>query len=130
MWKAPNRPRHEISQTYNDGIVQIYTAENRADPGYQPVEELRLKISLGYEEQRLGIHRAYLARQNLIRVERVIRVPLAGNVTTQDVAVTEDGQRYRIDLAQVAEGVYPPSVDLTLAVWEPRREETGYGDLV
>ena len=123
MWKAPNRPRHEISQTFNDGIVQIYTAENRADPGYQPVEELRLKISLRYEERRLGIQRDYLARQNQVRIERVLRVQRAGDVSNQDVAITEDGQRYRIDLVQVVEGVYPPSVDLSLVLWEQRREE-------
>ena len=34
-----------------------------------------------------------------------------------------DGQRYRIDLVQVVEGVYPPSVDLSLVLWEQRREE-------
>ena len=39
----------------------------------------------------------------------------AGNVTSQDVAITEDGRQYRIDLVQSVDEVYPPSVDLTLS---------------
>ena len=31
-----------------------------------------------------------------------------------DAVYTEDGEQYRIDLIQKAEGVYPPSEDLTL----------------
>lgn len=123
MWITPNRPRHEISQSYNDGIVNIFRAADRAEPGRQPVLQLTPKISLRYEERRLGIQRDYLARQNQVRIERVLRVQRAGDVTNQDVAITEDGQRYRIDLVQVVEGVYPPSVDLSLVLWEQRREE-------
>ena len=25
MWKAPNRPKHEITQAFNDGLVTICT---------------------------------------------------------------------------------------------------------
>lgn len=114
MWKAPNRPKHQISQSYNDGIVNIFRAADRAQPGYQPVAELTPKISLRYEERRVGIQRDYLARQNMIRIERVIRVQNTGNINNQDVAITEDGRRYRIDLVQTADGIFPPSVDLSL----------------
>ena len=48
-------------------------------------------------------------------MEKVVRVPKGPPVSTQDVAVTEDGRQYRIDLVQLAEGVWPPSLDLTLA---------------
>ena len=73
------------------------------------------KAVLRYEEQRLGIQRYYNAMQNQIQVERVIRVPRAGQITNQDVAETEDGQRYRIDLVQAVQDVWPPCLDLTLA---------------
>ena len=77
--------------------------------------KLTRKATLRYAERRLGIQRYYDALQNQIQVERVLRVPRAGNVTSQDVAITEDGRQYRIDLVQSVDEVYPPSVDLTLS---------------
>ena len=81
----------------------------------KPVEKLNLKVKLRYEEQRLGIQRYYSGRQNQAEIERVIRVPRAGKVSSQDVAITEDGHQYRIDMVQAAVDVYPACVDLTLA---------------
>lgn len=114
MWKAPNRPGNEITQTYNDGVVTIYAANNTAKPGYAPEVELIQKIRLPYSEQRLGIQRYYQGMQNQIEIERVIRVERFAHIDNQDVAETEDGRRYRVDLVQTALDVYPPSVDLTL----------------
>lgn len=114
IWKAPNRPNNQISQTFNDGIVGIYSVKDQALPGRKPQPIFTVKASLRYAEQRLGINRAYLARQNQVEVERVIRIPHTDNVSPQDVAITEDGKQYRIDLVQRADGVYPPSDDLTL----------------
>lgn len=116
-WKAPTRPRADngITQCYDDGIVKIYTVTDIAKPGYQPVPSLTLKCTLRYEEQRLGIQRYYSGQQNQIQIERVIRTPRYGDVNNQDVAVTEDGKQYRIDLVQNATEVYPPSIDITLA---------------
>ena len=115
MWKAPYRPNNQITQTFNSGFVKIYTVENTAAPGYKPVEKLVYKLTLHYEEQRLGIQRFYSGQQNQSQIERVVRVPRAGNVNNQNVAITEDGHKYRIDLVQTVMEVYPPSLDLTLA---------------
>ena len=115
MWKAPYRPSNQVSQSFADGLVKIYLVKDVAEPGYTPVEMLSFKISLRYDEQRLGITRFYSGQQNQSQIERVIRVPRAGNVSNQDVAITEDGHKYRIDLVQAVMDVYPPSVDLTLA---------------
>lgn len=114
MWKAPNRPNHEITQPYNDGVVIVYAAENVAKPGYAPKVELTPKVALPYAEQRLGIQRYYQGMQNQMEIERVIRVPKSIQVNSQDVAETEDGRKYRIDLVQNVLDVYPPSLDLTL----------------
>lgn len=116
-WKAPMRPRTDngVSQTYNDGLVAVYTVTDAARPGYQPVERLTKKAVLRYEERQLGLQRAYLAKQNQADVERVLRTPRLRGVSTQDVAVTEDGRQYRIDLVQSVADVWPPSMDLTLA---------------
>ena len=114
MWKAPNRPNHEITQPYNDGMVTVYAAENLAKPGYAPKVELNQKVTLPYAEQRLGIQRYYQGMQNQMEIERVIRVPKSVPVNSQDVAETEDGRKYQIDLVQNVLDVYPPSMDLTL----------------
>lgn len=113
MRKRPTRPSNEITQQYNSGVVKIYSTTNAAAPGYQP-KELHIPMGrLRYEEQRLGINRLYLSRQNQMEIQRVIRVPRRP-INTQDIAVTEDGLRYRIDTVQSVEGSYPPSLDLAL----------------
>lgn len=114
MWKAPNRPSGQISQTYNDGFVLVYGVEDEAEPGKKPVLKGVYKVKLSYEEQRLGIRRYYAGKQNQAQVERVIRTPRAGNVTSQDIVVTESGAKYRVDLVQVVLDVFPPSQDITL----------------
>lgn len=117
-WRAPTRPRdNEITQAHNDGVVKVYAVADAAKPGYQPVPQLVQppKAVLRYEEQRLGIQRYYAAQQNQIQVERVLRTPRYGQITNQDVAVTEDGRQYRIDLVQSVPDVWPASQDLTLA---------------
>ena len=49
-------------------------------------------------------------------------MPRAGPITNQDVAVTEDGRRYRIDLVQTVTDAYPPSLDLTLVKYDQGAE--------
>ena len=117
-WRAPTRPtENQITQVFDDGVVTVYAVTNAAAPGYQPKPQLMKppKAVLRYEEQRLGLQRYYEAMQNQIQVERVIRTPRHGKITNQDVAITEDGRQYRIDLVQTVQNVWPASQDLTLA---------------
>ena len=125
MWKAPNRPKGEVSQSYPDGIVTVYEQTDSAEPGYQPKPQIQKKITLRYEERRMGIQRYYAAAQNQQRIERVLRVPKTGKVSAQDIAVTQDKRQYRIELVQAVPDVYPPSVDLTLSRIEQIAEVTG-----
>lgn len=115
MWKAPYRAKGEVSQRYNDGVVRIYSVEDTAAPGYAPVETPTLKITLRYEERRLGITRYFSGQQNQLQIDRVLRVQRAGKITSQDIAVTEDGQNYRVNLVQSVPDVWPESMDLTLS---------------
>ena len=123
-WKSPCRPRSDgrVTQGFEDGIVTICTVEDAAKPGYQPKQQLAAKIKLRYEERRLGIQRYYEGRQNQAQIERVLRVPKAPNVSSQDIAVTEDGKQYRIDLVQATTDVFPESMDLTLLRIEQKYE--------
>lgn len=117
-WKKPNRPEHEISQSYNDGVVTIYSVTDEAEPGYQPREALTELAKLCYENRKLGIQRYYQGKQNQTEVKRVIRVPhMPQKITNRDKAVTEDGAEYRIDLVQLVPDVWPLSDDLTLAAY-------------
>ena len=130
-WKAPNRPAHEISQAYNDGLVSIMTVTDTASPGYAPVRTITMKHVLPFAERTVGVRRYYEAKQNQINVSRVIRVAAATGITTQDEAVI-GSDRYRIDLVQTVSGAYPPSVDLTLVLYaqgvqEPEEPEDGEG---
>ena len=121
-WKAPNRPVNEITQSFNDGVVTIYAFENAAPPGYRPAERLTRKVVLRYAEQRLGINRLYMSRQNQAEIERVLRVPRVESISNQDVAITESGKQYRIDYAQSVADVWPPSLDLSLTKVEQEYE--------
>ena len=96
MRQLPFRPGNEITQSFNDGLVAIYAVTDGAQPGRLPVPVLEKKLTLRYEERQLGIQRYYSARQNQVKIERVVRVPRTGRISTQDVAVTEDGRQYRV----------------------------------
>ena len=122
MWRAPNRPNHEITESYNDGVVNIYSVQDGAAPGYRPVPVLVLVKRMRYQERYLGINRLYSGRQNQVDIQRIVRVQKVPGVSNQNVAITEDGQQYRIDSVQDVIGAYPPSLDLTLATVEQEYE--------
>ena len=116
--RTPFRPRErdEITQTFNDGIVKIYTVTDGAASGYMPEPVLTEMVKLPYQERKLGIKRYYSAKQNMIHAERVIRVPRSEHfvINNQQIAETEDGDKHRIDLVQIVPDVYPPCQDITL----------------
>lgn len=118
MRQKPFRPGSEISQSYNSGIVTVYRVSDGAEPGFAPGPVLERKAVLRYEELRVGLNRYYDARQSQVQVEKVVRVPRGADISPQDVAVTQGGRQYRIDLVQLAQDVWPPSLDLTLAKTE------------
>lgn len=114
-WKSPNRPTHEISQSFNDGILNIFTVTDVAQPGYKPRLHLSPLVTLKYEERKLGIQRYYSGQQNQTEISRVLRVPQPPHeITNTMIAATEKSTQYRIRLVQMVRDVYPPCYDLTL----------------
>lgn len=111
--KTPFRPGSEITQTYNDGIAKIYTVSDGAKVGYQPELNAALAYVLSFSERVLGINRLFLGRQNRVEISKVLRIPRV-NVSALDVVQLHDGKWYSIDSVQSVEGVYPPSLDLSL----------------
>lgn len=115
MRKQPTRKNHEISQTYNSGILTVCAVQDAASPGYAPVKKLSWKVELRFEEIQLGLTRYYSALQNNVRVERVVRCLYRPEVSPQDVVITVDGRQYRIELVQKLQNIWPLSMDLTLS---------------
>ena len=123
MRKTPFRASNEITQTYNSGTVKIYSVTDGAKPGYQPKKKLPdvPKYTLQFEERALGIKRIYMSRQAQAEIVKVIRVPRV-DISTQEVAIIHDGKAYEISTVQVAQGVFPPSLDLSLKKLEQMLE--------
>ena len=125
------------TQSYNDGVVVVYSVENIAEPGSMPVDKITLKESLRYDERTVGLNRFYAAMQNNVNIKYVLRCPRIRSISTLDVAVTNDGKQYKIVQIQYPQDVEPLSMDLTLEeltpvydIWQPEPEvpEEGDGD--
>ena len=110
-WSAILRSK---AQRFNSGTVRIYTVTNSAEDGAKPVETLTLVQKLRYHERTVGLTRYYEALQANVRVQYVLRCPRLTSVSTQDVAIPNDGRQYRIVQVQYPEDVQPPVMDLTL----------------
>lgn len=117
--KTPYRNNNDVSQPFNDGVAYFYDLQNAAEVGDKPEYTLSLKGKLPYENQRLGINRLYLSRQHQAEINKVIRV-MRRNISPQDIVITDDGKRYAIESIQDVLGVFPPSVDIALRLYEEK----------
>lgn len=103
-----------LTQQFNDGIVDIYSVQNIAEPGNMPKDGLKIKISnLRYEERTVGMGRYWTAAQAQVRIEQLLRVPRIRSVSTQDIAIV-NGQQYKIVQIQYPPGIEPSCMDLSL----------------
>jgi hypothetical protein len=103
----------QLTQSYNDGIVNIHTVGNIAQTGNMPKEGLTFKVGpLRYAERTVGMGRFWTAQQLQVKIDRLIRTPRLNIVSSQDVAVLSDGQ-YKIKQVQYPEDARE-SMDLSL----------------
>jgi len=101
-------------QTFNDGILNIYSVGNIAEPGNMPKDGLTLKIGpLRFEERTVGMSRFWTAKQEQVKIDRLVRVPKHINVSTQDIAVI-NSEQYEIKQVQYPKDVEIPVMDLSL----------------
>ena len=134
-WKAPHRPKGKVSQTFNDGLLSVYGVTDAAAPGHKPVKQRTLKVTLAFDERRVGVERFYRSAQAQARIERVLRVPAGAQriatpagtaadavsksdtaIKAQDlVTVTGSDLLYCVELVQTVPDVYPASLDLSLS---------------
>ena len=109
-------------QSFNDGLVSIYSLTNVAEPGKMPIKALSLKRKLRYAERVVGLQRYNTGLQNNVQVRYVLRCPLLRDVSPQDIAVPLDGVQYRIWQVQYPPDVFPACMDLTLEIIEQKYE--------
>lgn len=102
-------------QTFNDGVVNIYSVDNIAEPGSMPKKGLTLKVGpLRYKERTVGMGRYWTAMQAQARIDMVLRVQRIRSVSTQDIAVPNDSEQYIIKQIQYPEDIIPAVMDLSL----------------
>ena len=129
-WKAPYRAKGEISQTFNDGILSVYGVTDAATPGRRPVRQRTLKVTLVFNERRVGVSRFYQSAQAQARIERVLRVPKSDTaIKAQDiVTVTGSDLIYLVEQMQSVPDVYPACLDLALSCVDQDAPEEGVDD--
>jgi len=104
----------EKIQTFNDGMVHIFSVSNAAENGKRPVKQLQKKHELCYDERTVGVTRLYAAKQANAQIAYLLRCPRLREVSTQDRAIPNDGRQYQITAIQYPEDVVPPCMDITL----------------
>ncbi|MCM1026521.1 MAG: hypothetical protein NC432_08780 [Roseburia sp.] len=101
-------------QTFNDGVCRICSLENAGEKGRLPVMELREKAGRApFENRRVGVKRFFDAKQENVEIDKVIRIPDAYQVSTQDVCIL-DGIQYGVYQVQSVPGAIPGAQDLSL----------------
>ena len=109
------------TQTFNDGVLDIYLVDNVSQEGNMPIDKLTLKIgALRYENRKVGMSRFWIAQQATAKIDKMVRVPKL-KITSQDVALI-DGDQYRIMQTQDVDDVSPVSMDLSLERLEVKFE--------
>ena len=116
-WQKPWRSNSAVSQSFNDGFASIYGVENVAQPGRKPVKQRTLKVTLCFDERRVGVNRFYQSKQAQARIERVLRVPKSAiAIKVQDVVtVTGSDLTYHVEQVQTVPDVCPDCLDLALS---------------
>ena len=97
----------------DDGILTFYSLNNISLPGWMPVEKLVSVSSAYYGRRTVGVTRLYAAagaNRNFDVLVRCYNTPTVPG--DAKYVILEDGNQYRIDLAQ--EIVELDAVDLTL----------------
>lgn len=91
------------NQPFNDGIVKIYSVEDISQNGNMPKQGLTLKSTLRYKERTVGMGRFWTAQQAQAQIDLMLRVPKSRNISTQDIAIPNDGKQYIVKQIQYIE---------------------------
>lgn len=92
-------------QTFNDGLVKIYAVTDISELGGMPREGLKEKCALRFRERTVGFNRYWAGQQSNVEISLVLRCPCFRGVSTQDIAIPNNGEQYRIVQVQFPEGL-------------------------
>lgn len=112
-------------QPLNDGIAEIYTVTNKAEPGDLPVQGLSHVLTLRFEERIRGYNRLAAAKQNGEQLDRLIRVFYVPGLSTKQIIIIDNIQ-YLLTEVQIISDTTPTMADLSLQRWEG----SDYGDII
>lgn len=111
------------TQTYNDGVLNVYAISNTAASGDKPKDTATLKVGgLRYDERTVGMSRYWIAMQAQEKIDLLVRAPRIDSVNSKDIVVPNDGYQYRIKQIQYPKEVLPKSMDLSLERLESHYE--------
>lgn len=105
--------------SFNDGIADIYTVQNAAEPGDRPVDKLMNRRSVRFAFRTVGAVRFYIAKQVDVQIDRTILIPKGVHVSPQDVVIipteqVDAGAQYDVMQVQPKTDTKPHTVLLTL----------------
>lgn len=89
-----------MAQTFDDGILTIYSTVNTAEPGMKPIIQLEEKEQYYYGFETLGVNRYYTALQAQQQIESVVCVPGWGDISATDICAIENGDQFNIRMRQ------------------------------
>lgn len=108
------------TQTFNDGILSVYSVANTAAKGRMPNETITIKeANLRFTKRVVGMTRFYLGLQSDAKIDKLLRCQLIKSVTTFDVVIVE-GKQYKIKQIQEPPDMDPPCMDLSLELIEAK----------
>ena len=108
-------------ETFNDGIIKIYTVTNISKPGDRPKDGLSIKYSLRFDYRTIGIKRNFEAMQAQVEINEMIAVQMHRDISTQDVVmINNDDTQYKITQVQHKKDTLPPTSLLTLTRLEAK----------
>ncbi len=110
-----------LTQTFNDGVLDIYRVTNIAEAGNMPKDGLKAKIkNIRYSERTVGMGRYWAAMQEHVQITQMVRIQRIEAINVNDVAIIK-GKQYKIVQIQYVQDTSPPCMDLSL-----ERLETEY----
>lgn len=115
--------KNQVTQTFNDGVLNIYSVENQATPGNMPNNKFTQKVEkLRYDERTVGMSRYWIAMQAQEQIDFLVRTPRIMSVNTSDIVTLIDGEQYKIKQIQYPKEIYPDCMDLSLERLEEHYE--------
>lgn len=103
-------------EEFNDGIVEIYTAND------EDRLERKLENGLRFGEESVSVTRHYAAIAADTRADRVIHILRQQDIKPHDIAVI-DKEQYDIDKVDHIKETLPPITRLTLIEYEKHRKK-------